>query len=68
MRGLQGVIACDRPAVRFVLDGTPPHVIRPRRAKALRFPYRGRAVFAQVVHHPSTRANTFLARALRRVR
>ena len=64
-KGLQGVIVCDHPAVRFVLDGTRPHVIRPRRAKALRFDSGGRTVFAKVVHHPGTRANNFLAEALR---
>lgn len=26
-RGLEGVIVCDRPAVRFVFDGTRPHLI-----------------------------------------
>ncbi|MFD8509719.1 hypothetical protein ACFV27_01035 [Streptomyces antimycoticus] len=64
-RGLQGVIVCDHPAVRFVLDGTRPHVIRPRRAKALRFDSGGRTVFAKVVHHPGTEPNNFLAEALR---
>ncbi|MGD9485749.1 hypothetical protein WDH52_21265 [Streptomyces sp. TRM70308] len=64
-RGLQGVITCDHPAVRFVLDGTRPHVIRPRRAKALRFDMGGWVVFAKRVNHPGTRANNFLAEALR---
>lgn len=64
-KGLQGVVECTHPAVRYVLDGTRPHVIRPRRAKALRFDVGGRTVFAAVVHHPGTRPNNFLARALR---
>ncbi|PWI06533.1 hypothetical protein DIZ27_32860 [Streptomyces sp. NWU339] len=64
-RGLQGVIVCDHHAVRFVLDGTRPHIIRPRRAKALRFETGGRVVFAKRVRHPGTRANPFLQRALR---
>ncbi|WP_328638359.1 hypothetical protein [Streptomyces canus] len=64
-RGLQGVITCDHPAVRFVLDGTRPHIIVPRRAKALRFEAGGGIVFAKRVRHPGTRANNFLARALR---
>ncbi|GHA94685.1 hypothetical protein [Streptomyces chryseus] len=63
--GLQGVVTCDHPAVRFVLDGTRPHVIRPRRAKALRFDMGGRMVFATKVNHPGTRANNFLGEALR---
>ncbi|QKW06929.1 hypothetical protein HUT18_11525 [Streptomyces sp. NA04227] len=64
-RGLEGVIVCDHPATLFVLYGTRPHIIRPRRAKALRFDAGGRTVFAAVVHHPGTRPNDFLGRALR---
>ncbi|WP_326813932.1 MULTISPECIES: hypothetical protein [unclassified Streptomyces] len=67
-RGLQGVIVCDHPAVRFVLDGTRPHVIRPRRAKALRFEVGGRVVYAAYVRHPGTRPNDFMGRALRQGR
>ncbi|MGC0418412.1 hypothetical protein [Embleya sp. AB8] len=63
--GLQGVVLCDHPATLYVLNGTRPHIIRPRRAKALRFAVGGRIVFAQVVHHPGTRPNNFLGRALR---
>ncbi|MFD0208946.1 hypothetical protein ACFVH9_07400 [Streptomyces hirsutus] len=64
-RGLQGVITCDHPATRYVLDGTRPHVIRPRRAKALRFEAGGEVVFAAYARHPGTRPNNFLGRALR---
>lgn len=64
-RGLQGVITCDHPATLYVLNGTRPHIIRPRRAKALRFEVDGRIVYAQVVRHPGTRPNDFLGRALR---
>ncbi|WP_308416876.1 hypothetical protein [Streptomyces sp. AJS327] len=64
-RGLEGVIICDHPATLYVLYGTRPHIIRPRRAKALRFDVGGRTVFAAVVHHPGTRPNDFLGRALR---
>ncbi|MEU1852941.1 hypothetical protein ABZ499_27660 [Streptomyces sp. NPDC019990] len=63
--GLQGVITCDHPATRFVLDGTRPHIIRPRRRKALRFDAGGETVFAAYARHPGTRPNNFLARALR---
>ncbi|MCF3960609.1 hypothetical protein [Streptomyces fuscigenes] len=64
-RGLQSVITCNHPAVRFVLDGTRPHIIRPRRASALRFEVGGEVVFSRLVRHPGTRANNFMARALR---
>ncbi|MDQ0962061.1 hypothetical protein QFZ66_005939 [Streptomyces sp. B4I13] len=65
-RGLEGVIVCDHPAVRFVLDGTRPHLIRPRRPKGvLRFEVGGHVVFTRLVRHPGTRPNDFMARALR---
>ena len=51
----------------YVHDGTRPHVIRPRRAQALRFRVGGRTVFANVVNHPGTRARPFLTQALRDV-
>lgn len=50
---------------RWVHDGTAPHVIRPRRAKALRFTVDGRTVFARYVNHPGTRARPFLVNAAR---
>lgn len=64
-RGLQGVVSCDHPAVLYVLQGTRPHLIRPRRAKALHFYVDGAEVFTKLVRHPGTRPNNFMARALR---
>lgn len=51
----------------YVNDGTRPHLIRPKTKQALKFTIGGRTVFAKVVHHPGTRANPFLDRALREV-
>lgn len=48
----------------FHIDGTPRHIIRPRRRTVLRFVSGGRVVFARRVRHPGTRANPFLTRAL----
>ncbi|MGW2964026.1 hypothetical protein ACWDGI_36960 [Streptomyces sp. NPDC001220] len=64
-RGLQGVIICDHPKERPVLDGTRPHLIRPRRRNFLRFEVGGDVVFTKLVRHPGTRPNNFLAEALR---
>ncbi|MFJ8143275.1 hypothetical protein [Streptomyces sp. NPDC096013] len=65
-RGLEGVIVCDHPAVRYVLDGTRPHLIRPRRRNGvLRFVVDGQVVYSAYARHPGTRPNNFLARALR---
>jgi hypothetical protein len=43
----------------FVNDGTRPHVIAPRYAKALRFEVWGEEVFAANVHHPGTAPDPF---------
>ncbi|MER7477451.1 hypothetical protein ABTX60_07310 [Streptomyces sp. NPDC126510] len=65
-RGLQGVIVCDHHAVHYVLNGTRPHLIKPRRRNGvLRFEVDGRVVFTRLVRHPGTRPNPFLQRALR---
>lgn len=45
-------------------QGARPHIIRPRRAKALRFRIAGHIVFASRVNHPGNRPNPFLARWL----
>lgn len=45
-------------------DGTPPHVITARRAKALRFEVSGTVIFRRQVRHPGTRGTRFLTRAL----
>lgn len=43
-------------------EGTRPHVIRPRNARALRFVNaRGDVVFARAVRHPGTRPNRYLS-------
>jgi hypothetical protein len=47
---------------RYVIDGTRPHEIRPRHAQALFWP--GAQHPVAVVHHPGTRPNDFVARAL----
>lgn len=64
-RGMQAVITSTHPASIYVIKGTRPHVIRPRRAKALRFQAGGQTVFAQRVNHPGNAANDFLSQALR---
>lgn len=48
----------------FVREGTPPHEIRPKKAKALHFMYEGKDVFAMKVNHPGTRANPYHKRVL----
>lgn len=63
----KATIVFDVDYAQMVNDGTRPHVIRPKNASVLRFVVGGRVVYARVVHHPGTRANPFLDRALREV-
>jgi hypothetical protein len=44
----------------FVHEGTRPHVITARSARALSFEWQGKRVFFKTVHHPGTKANRFL--------
>lgn len=57
-----GVTAKANYAV-YVHEGTAPHIIRARNARALAFTVDGRQVFAKYVRHPGTSANPFLRQA-----
>lgn len=48
----------------FVREGTPPHEIRPKKAKALHFMIEGKDVFVTKVNHPGTKANPYHKRVL----
>lgn len=65
MDGARGSVTADRRYATWVHEGTTPHVIRPVRAKALRFRWGGQVVFARRVNHPGNRANPWLRNALR---
>lgn len=49
----------------FVREGTSAHIIKPKKAKALRFQIGNRVIFAKQVNHPGTRANKYHFRAMR---
>lgn len=66
--GLAAYVISEHPASVYVIYGTRPHIIRPRRARALRFTAGGRTVYSAVVHHPGSRPNNFLGQALREAR
>lgn len=60
-----GIVMVDHPAALFVLQGTKPHPIFPRKPGGmLRFTVGSRVVFARAVNHPGTEANPFLWKAL----
>lgn len=54
----------ETPYLGYVMYGTPPHEIRPRRRRALRFPSGSGVVFASRVAHPGTTANPFVLESL----
>jgi len=54
----------EAPYAPFIEYGARPHIIRARRAKALRFEVHGDVVYAKYVRHPGTRAQRVLARAM----
>lgn len=58
-------VTASAPYARYVHEGTRPHIIRARNAKALHFywPYLGRDVFFKSVHHPGTGKTPFLKAA-----
>jgi len=45
-------------------DGSPPHIIRARRKKFLRFTHHGQVVFRRSVKHPGTTGTLFMTMAL----
>ena len=64
-RGQQIWIGSDLNYALAHHEGTKPHVITPKSAKMLRFVSRGTVVYAHAVNHPGTKANKYLADALR---
>ncbi len=59
------IVAAHTPYAAYVELGTRPHVIMPRNALALRwYDGGGFPVFARIVHHPGTRPEPYLRRAL----
>ncbi|MGW2213195.1 hypothetical protein [Streptomyces sp. NPDC001781] len=60
-----GIVMVDHPAASFVMNGTRPHEIRPRRHNGrLRFTSGSRIIYARSVNHPGTKPNPFLWKAM----
>ena len=55
-------VVADTEYAYFVEYGTRPHIIRPRKAKVLRWfdRWTGKPIFARYVRHPGTRRQPFL--------
>lgn len=60
-------VVAGRARMKYTMlehDGTPPHIIRARRKKSLRFTVGGKVVFRRSVHHPGTTGTHFLTKSL----
>lgn len=64
-RELYAVVGPTAYYAPFVEFGTKPHMIYPRRARALRFEVGGEVVFAKRVSHPGTQAQEFVKQAVK---
>jgi hypothetical protein len=60
----RGRVGTNLSYARYVQDGTRPHVIRAKRAKALSWP--GASHPVRSVKHPGTKANPFIDRGVAR--
>jgi hypothetical protein len=58
-------VISTNPHTLLVHNGSPKHILTPRRANYLRFTVNGRVVFARIVHHPGYKGDPFLTNALR---
>ena len=63
----EGGVTAHADYAAAVHEGSRPHIIRPRRAQALRFEVGGRTVYARMVRHPGTKARPFLRNAAERI-
>lgn len=63
-RRVVGQVISDANYSMAVHNGARAHIIRARRAKALRFEQGGRIVYRSSVNHPGVRARPWLAQAL----
>lgn len=66
--GGKGVVGAAASYAKFVVEGSAPHEIRPINGGVLAFQIAGKMIFTSIVHHPGTRANSFLYRAAEEAR
>lgn len=67
-RGQYVKIGSPLPYAKVHHEGAKPHLIKPKKRKALRFFTDGFMVFAHQVRHPGTRPNRYLTDNLRLIK
>jgi len=60
----EGVIGIGASYGKFVVEGTAPHEIHAPLGGVLSFIVTGKKVFTPIVHHPGTKANPFMQKAI----
>ena len=61
-------VSANASYIRLVEEGTRPHEIRPINGRLLAFKANGKMVFTPLVHHPGTKPNPFIHRAVEEAR
>lgn len=62
--GVRGVVGTNARYARPVHEGSRAHLIRPKRARALRFKKGNNVMYTRLVRHPGTRGQPFLLEGL----
>jgi len=62
--GLRYRVGSNLRYAEYVERGTGPHEIRPKRGRYLVYRWHGSLHYSKLVHHPGTKPNPFLGRAL----
>lgn len=62
--GLRGTVTSYAAHSAYVEYKTRAHIIRPKKAKMLKFKVNGKTVFARLVRHPGTKEQPFMRPAL----
>ena len=60
----EGVVGIGASYGKFVVEGTAPHEIHAANGRVLVFMVAGKRIFTPIVHHPGTKPNLFMKKAV----
>jgi hypothetical protein len=60
----EGIVGVAASYAKFVVEGTAPHEIRAPDSGVLSFMVAGKRIFTPIVHHPGTKPNPFMQKAV----
>jgi hypothetical protein len=64
----EGIVGVAASYARVVVEGSEPHEIRPANGEVLAFMIAGKMIFTPIVHHPGTKPNPFMQKAVENAR